>query len=226
MATVRKRKWVSGGKTQEAWLACYVDQERKRRFKTFATKKAADVWLIQARHEVQRGVHTPASTSITINEAGELWIAQAETDGLEASTVTQYRQHLRHHIAPFVGTVKLASFGPPDLSNFRNSLTAQGRSRAMVKGVTSSLGAILATAMANGKVSRNVVREQARQTRRHNGIAKRHKRQLEVGVDIPTKDEVRAMLTHAQDRWRPLIITAIFSGLRASELRGLRWDDV
>src|SRR5262252_8155943 len=65
MATVRKRKWVSGGKTQEAWLACYIDQERKRRFKTFATKKAADAWLIQARHEVQRGVHTPASTSIT-----------------------------------------------------------------------------------------------------------------------------------------------------------------
>ena len=27
-------------------------------------------------------------------------------------------------------------------------------------------------------------------------------------------------------RWRPLFLTAIFTGLRASELRGLRWDDV
>jgi len=27
-------------------------------------------------------------------------------------------------------------------------------------------------------------------------------------------------------RWRPLLITAIFTGLRASELRGLRWSDV
>lgn len=34
------------------------------------------------------------------------------------------------------------------------------------------------------------------------------------------------MLTYAQGRWRPLVITAVFTGLRASELRGLRWDDV
>jgi integrase len=34
------------------------------------------------------------------------------------------------------------------------------------------------------------------------------------------------MLTAAQGRWRPLIITAVFTGLRASELRGLTWDDV
>jgi site-specific recombinase XerD len=27
-------------------------------------------------------------------------------------------------------------------------------------------------------------------------------------------------------RWRPLLITATFTGLRASELRGLRWSDV
>ena len=27
-------------------------------------------------------------------------------------------------------------------------------------------------------------------------------------------------------RWRPLLITAIFTGLRASELRGLRWRDI
>ena len=27
-------------------------------------------------------------------------------------------------------------------------------------------------------------------------------------------------------RWRPLLVTAIFTGLRASELRGLRWEDV
>ena len=30
----------------------------------------------------------------------------------------------------------------------------------------------------------------------------------------------------AQGRWRPFLITAVFTGLRASELRGLRWTDV
>ena len=30
----------------------------------------------------------------------------------------------------------------------------------------------------------------------------------------------------AKGRWRPILLTAIFTGLRASELRGLRWKDV
>ncbi len=34
------------------------------------------------------------------------------------------------------------------------------------------------------------------------------------------------MLAATQDPHRPLIVTAIFTGLRASELRGLRWRDV
>ena len=33
-------------------------------------------------------------------------------------------------------------------------------------------------------------------------------------------------MRNAKGRWRPLLITAIFTGLRASELRGLRWRDV
>ena len=53
-----------------------------------------------------------------------------------------------------------------------------------------------------------------------------HTRRAGVGVDIPTKAEVRALLDSAPPRWRPLIVTATFTGLRASELRGLRWEDV
>ena len=55
---------------------------------------------------------------------------------------------------------------------------------------------------------------QAQDRRRHPGAGRdaRHRRQA------PTIDEAA--------RWRPLLLTAIFTGLRASELRGLRWDDV
>jgi integrase len=97
----------------------------------------------------------------------------------------------------------------------------------MVKKVTTSLGAILAEAMSIGQVARNVVHEQTRATaKRRQRVETRHKKELEVGVDIPNKDELRAILAHAQGRWRPLIVTAVFTGLRASELRGLRWSDI
>ena len=224
MATVRKRTWKTGGEEKTAWIADYFDQDGKRHIATFATQKQAKAFLTETLHEVKRGVHTPASESITVAEAGRAWIAQAETDGLERSTVRQYRQHLDLHIAPFLGAVKLAQLTPGMVQEFRNRLHSESRSRAMVKRATSSLGAILANAMATGRVARNVVREQSQ--RRHHRIEKRHDARLQVGIDLPSKDEIRAMLNAAKGRWRPLVITAIFTGLRASELRGLRWSDV
>ena len=47
-----------------------------------------------------------------------------------------------------------------------------------------------------------------------------------MGVDIPTPDEIRAIVAHLEGVRRPLLLTAIFTGLRASELRGLRWADI
>lgn len=44
--------------------------------------------------------------------------------------------------------------------------------------------------------------------------------------EIPTKAELQLIIAGAAGRWRPLILTAIFCGLRGSELRGLRWSDV
>jgi len=54
----------------------------------------------------------------------------------------------------------------------------------------------------------------------------RQKGRVKVGVDIPTREEIKAIVDHAKGRWRPFLLTAIFTGLRASELRGLRWQDV
>lgn len=98
----------------------------------------------------------------------------------------------------------------------------------MVKRVTVSLGSILADAKERGHVGRNVIREMKRHRRRgKDGQGEqRQKVRLQIGVDFPAPAEIRVIVAEAIGRWRPLIITAIFTGLRASELRGLRWVDV
>jgi hypothetical protein len=87
------------------------------------------------------------------SEAAELWLKQAADDGLERSTVRQYEQHVRLHILSFVGTTKLSEFNAARLAAYRSRLIKEGRSAAMVRGVSSSLGAIIGHAMANGKAS-------------------------------------------------------------------------
>ncbi len=95
----------------------------------------------------------------------------------------------------------------------------------MIRRVTVSLGSILADAQARGLVIRNAVHEMARK-RTAKGTEKRHSGKLEVGVSIPAPEEIRALLTALEGRYRPLIVTAIFTGLRISELLGLRWQDL
>jgi integrase len=92
--------------------------------------------------------------------------------------------------------------------------------------VRSSLGSILAEAQERGLAAQNVVR--SLRVRRHGRDAHVDTRngKLRIGVDIPSPDEVRTIIAHLEGRWRPLFLTAIFTGLRASELRGLRWADV
>lgn len=223
---IRKRTWTSGGTERTAWVVDYQDQTGKRRLKTFKTKKAADSWATDALYQVKAGAHRPESARILVKEAGERWITQAKHDGLERSTVTQYRQHLDLHIGPLIGAKKLSRLTIPLVKDFQCLLREKGRSPQMVKKITSSLGSLLSEAQENGLVSQNVVREMQQRKRHQRGQAKRHKRKLEIGKDIPDKDEIRAMLATAQGRWRPFVVTALFTGMRASELRGLTWANV
>jgi integrase len=226
--SVRRRTWTSpSGERKEAWIADYVDQHGERHIKTFARKKDAEAYHLKAANEVRVGIHTADSRSATVAEAGQLWLAGATNAELERTTLDQYRGHLKHHIAPLIGEVKLAQLTVPMARSFEDQL-AKDRSPAMVRKVMRSLGAILADAQERGLVAQNVVRNLHR-GRRPGGQIRADKRQhgkLEVGVDIPTPAEISATVAHLTDQRRPLLLTAIFTGLRSSELRGLRWQDI
>ena len=119
----------------------------------------------------------------------------------------------------------------PMLTSFQDKLRELGRSPIMVRKVRISLGALLADAQRRGLVGQNVVHALPRSLRNKEArVAARQKGKLKVGVDIPSPDEIRAIIAtlgdNDTDKRRPLILTAIFTGLRISELRGLRWDDV
>ncbi len=159
-------------------------------------------------------------------------------NGLERATIGPYEQHLRLHINPFLGRVKLSELSAPMVREFQDKLRqgapAPGepvgavRSQPMVKRIIGSLGSLLGDAQEHGRVARNVVRDLRSNRRRgtERRAEKRQKGKLKIGVDIPTREEIRAIADCLQGRYRPLLMTAIFTGLRASELRGLRWADV
>jgi integrase len=236
---VRKREWTTrNGEAREAWVADYMDQHGVRRLKTFERKKEADTFAATTHIEIREGTHVADSASVTVTAAGKLWIERTERDGLERTTIDTYRQHLQFHIVPYLGTTKLSQLNAPIIRAFEDKLrkgapapgeqTAEPRSPALTKKVLGSLGALLAEAQERGLVARNPVRDL--KARRRPGKERRaelrEKGKLKAGVDIPTPDEVKKIVAHLEGRWRPLLLAAIFTGLRSSELRGLRWEDI
>jgi integrase len=217
MATVRKRKLPSG---LIRWQASYVDGAGQRRAKLFTRKADGESWLIETRHDVSRGLHTPGSISPTVKAAAALWIERCKAKKLETTTVKGYEEHIDLHIVPFIGAKKLSDLTVPAVNLFADALALAGRSAEMIKKIIRSLGAIFKEARRRGlsNVAPTV------------GIDLDLPEREDPRPVIPAKSELQAIITAATSResrlWRALVLVATFCGLRASELRGLRWADV
>jgi integrase len=221
VVSYRKRKWTTAkGEEREGWSCDYRDQHGNRVVKLFKTRKEAAAYHAKVTTEVNEGVHTAPSRSITVKQAAADWIQFVEGEGRERGTIFGYHQHVNLHIVPRIGALKLGHLNTPRIQKFRDDLLVD-LSRPMAKKILSSLKSLLKDAKRRGNVAQNVASDVSIT------MDSRHKRKLKVGEDIPTPEEIKRLVgALGEGRWRVLILTAIFAGLRASELRGLRWRDV
>lgn len=156
------------------------------------------------------------------------------------ATTDEYERHADMHILPALGRLRLAELSVPLIRDFEDRLNAgtapfgkdgaetKVRSPAMVRKIIGSLGTLLADAQERGLVARNGVRELRSRRRRgkERHADRREKGKLKAGADIPTPAEIKAIVAATEGRWRPFLLTVALTGLRSSELRGLRWSDI
>jgi integrase len=112
----------------------------------------------------------------------------------------------------------LSELTTPRVTEFADTML-KTRSRALTRKILVSLRSLIDEAIRRGYAGHNPAKP-----------VKLRASHDEIGegddVEMPTKDELRALLTTVSGKWRPLIITAAFSGMRASELRALDWAHV
>jgi integrase len=221
--SVRKRRWVtSKGEVREAWIVDYVDRQGDQHIKHFDRKKDADEYHASVKVDIRKGLHISPSRSPTVEEAAENWITRVESNGMngdgpaERSTLRQYRQHISLHIAPRIGSIKLGELTVKSIEAFRDDLL-KDLSRPLARKVFTSFKSILKAAKCGHLADDVSIGREKRQ------------RRLEVGKDFPTPEQVKRLIAAIAPedlRRRALVLTVAFTGLRSSELRGLRWRDV
>jgi integrase len=253
---VEKRTWTTKSGERTAWVVRYYDADGKYRTKTFKRERDAKDWDAQVKVDLNKGIHRPDSTSITVSEAARLWLERCAGDELEPETIRPYEIHLRLHINPAavpddtpngwsgkLGDVKLAKLTTPMCVAFqRQLLTTNSRSNA--RRILVSFKAILKEAQIRGLILYNPAKPVRIDTKT------REQAPIRIGEQVPSKADLRAILAASatvdyeyddrvrktarrrpqsrfeRDRWSPLFFTAAFTGMRASELRGLTWPHV
>jgi integrase len=224
--SVTRRIWKTKDGVTEAWVVRYSTADRdnrgkrKRHIRTFERKRDAVAFEASVKVDVAKGVHVPPSKSPTVSEAGALWLERVEANGREPTTLNAYRQHLRQHILPRVGHVKIAELTTPAVEAFATALV-KALSKAMARKVLGSLKMLLKDAVRRGLAPYNAASPTQIES------DKRSKRRLKAGVDFPTQQEIGRIIQAAPEgKVRTMLMVAAFTGLRGSELRGLRWTDV
>jgi integrase len=230
--SVRETIRRSGGEEVRWWIADFKDGNGRRHQVRFRHKKDATAYEEKSKVSVREGQFVTVDHNMTVEKAVDVWLNRVEANGMrhkgpvERSTIRQYRQH-RAHIVSRIGDQKLRRLTKETVEHFRDGLLEgvkdkNGRdsikplSRALARKVLISFKSVL-KANKVGHVAEDVAI----------GIDKRHKRKLEVGKDMPTPAEIRRLIKAATTpRIRALLMIAAMAGLRASELRGLRWSDV
>lgn len=163
----------------------------------------------------------PASPHLRLDTVASLWSERFEAmvaaGERRPRTYEAHRFHLDHDILPRLGHRRIGSLGVEDVAALIGELRAAGRSPKTTANALATLQSVLRFARRRGWITADPVELlEPHERPRH-----RRRRQRVLG-----RAEVERLLAASPPGGRLLIATALFSGLRISELLGLIWEDV
>ena len=217
-----RRAWGSGSlyrRTSDGrWVGRVSDGQGGHRYVTGPGTKAGKDSVRSRLRELSRSSRTARSRERTADVLGR-WFAQAR---LRARTRAGYQSVLTHHILPAIGDVPIADLGVEHIESMvRGILAKKGR------GDTPRLSP--QTAKHALKITRVGLAAAVRW-----GIVERNPAALVKAPTVTRKpltaltaEQTRTFLaaTRGEPLW-PLWALAMTTGMRQSELLGLRWQDV
>ncbi len=158
---------------------------------------------------------------MTFAELAESWLEGFEAQVLAGErgerTLEHYRYHLDRNLLPAFGTRRLQEISTDDCARLIAQLRGRGLSGKTIAGALVPLGRIFALALRRGYINDIPLRRLEASERPR--PQKREQRVL-------NHEQISKLLAASLPSYRPLLATALYSGMRLSELLGLVWGEV
>lgn len=199
------------------WQASYIGPDGQRRLapETFATKGAAEQFLVKVESLLMAGEWTdPAKSKIKLGDYTERWIVQRP--GLGLRTVELYRWLHSKHVEPLIGNMEIGKITTAVIRQWRVDLLESGVSQTMTAKAYRLVRAVLNTAVDEDRIL-------ARNPCRVKGADQESPAERPVLAVSQVFDLANRM---PLPRYRALILVTAFCTLRWGEVSALRRCDV
>ncbi len=178
------------------------------------TKREVREKLNKTLTDIQEGTYIEP-TSITVGEWLDTWLKEYKIN-LRPETKASYEMHIRIHLKPDLGKIRLNKLTTHQIQHLYNKLiNERGLSPKTVKNVHGALHAALEQAKINGYLRINPSEGTT--------LPKIEKEELQV---MDSQDVGAFLRAIKGDEYELPLFVALFTGLRQGELLGLTWDCV
>lgn len=201
-------------KSKYYWIDFYYKGVRYRESSESPRKRDAELLLAKRKCEVREGKFRPApiTKEPTLSEFMPRYFEWAK-DHKKASTIERNHQFL-NHLTPKFGMVPLSHISICGVDEYKKVRLSEKASNATINRERSFLKAVLNRAVKWGVIDKNPIQSMESLPEQH-----LFNRYLSV-------DETLALIESCEAHIKPMIITAVYTGLRWGNVRLLRWDEV
>jgi integrase len=225
VAKIRKRVNKAG----VTWQIDYYDPEGKRVMKCFPKKAEAEAYLAKAVAAKKEGRYhdvfdVKRETQVTFNElAGEY----EKNFGTQRAFQTSKR-YLLAKVQDHFGEQRLSQITYLDLETYRNKRKAtpamggKPRADASVNREMALIGHMLGKAVEWGMLEASPFKKGKRLMLKENNQRLRFLTEAEVSALLTASDDLKAHSPYL----RPLVETALLTGMRRGELLSLQWEQI
>lgn len=175
-------------------------------------KRDAERFKAEIEQQLHSGTYQELP-DITLDAFAEQFL-KAKSARVREKTLASYKGHLSRRIIPYFTGHKLKSLRPVDIENFLAYLLEQDIAPATAAKYLRTLKTVLKWAVQWGYLVKNPA-EFVPMPR----IPKKE-------MDYLTPSEIERLIAATDERYRCLIMTACYTGLRQGEILGLQWGDI
>ena len=210
---------------RNCWVADYRDWQGRRCRVTAETREAAEQLLAEKTLEARQArPDVVADPDITLRDYAKGWLDKIRDD-IEGATHENYTQHLKNHLLPKLGHIRVRDLHRGHVKAFITEQKRRGYLKNTIRLQKATLSSLLTDAMDDGIVTANAAQGLSRKRNRQNRITQAEQ-QEKIRPMSERQPGVFLGVADCEPRYSTFFAVCALAGLRPGEARALSPGDI